>query len=294
MVVRAVRSALAQTYAVKEIVVVVDGPDDLTVKAIEDFDDARVRCLVLPVNGGSNNARNQGVANSTSEWIAFLDDDDEWLPEKIAVQMALTGDYDVIACRFYARFSKGTAVWPKRLPRDGERFGDYMFSRRSIFNGEAALITSTLLVRRSLLQQVPFSTKLRRHQDTDWMIRVAELGTRTVYASEPLLIFNDDLGRVRISTSYNWHQSLEWIRSVKELMGKQAYSGFVLTSIGSAASDQNDRSAFLLLLKEAFRYGRPTPLHLALYLGMWAFPQSFRQRVKSILAPPARRQASAS
>jgi len=290
LVVRAAASALAQTHGVEEVIVVVDGQDDSTVYALGELGDPRVRTIILPVSGGSNNARNLGAAQAATEWIAFLDDDDEWLPHKIEIQLAAADRCDIVSCRFVVQSSKGTMIWPKRLPAPEEKFGDYLFSRRSIFNGEAAIITSTLMVRKDVFEQMPFSTSLRRHQDADWMIRATERGARFVYVSEALTKFNDDIGRVRISTSYDWRQSLEWIRTMKQFLGAQAYAGFVLTSVGPAASDKRAWVAFPTLLREAFAQGRPSVLHLALYLGMWIFPQRTRQQARSLFSPHQQRE----
>ena len=283
LVVRAVASALSQTYKVERVIVVVDGPDDATVSALAAIEDPRLHTIVLPTSGGSNNARNRGAACAASEWIAFLDDDDAWLPQKIETQLASADLADIVSCRFLSQTSQGATIWPRNLPGASEKFGDYLFSRRSIFNGEAAVITSTLLVRKAVFDQIPFSTILRRHQDTDWVIRSIEKGARFFYAPEPLVQFNDDIGRTRISTSYDWRQSLDWIRSIRGFLGPRAYAGFVLTSVGSAASDKRDWIAFRLLLREALAKGRPTGLHLALYLGMWLFPQRMRQGVRAFL-----------
>jgi glycosyltransferase involved in cell wall biosynthesis len=290
MVVRAVESALEQTYPVHQVIVVVDGPDDATVTAIHGLADSRVVCLALPVNGGGNHARNLGAAKATTEWVAFLDDDDEWLPEKIERQFQVAEGYDIVSCRFIVKNDKGNSIRPKRLPGPEDKFGDYLFARRSIFNGEAAVITSTLMVRKELIDRIALSTTLRRHQEADWVIRTTELGARIVYAPEALLIFNDDSGRIRISTSYNWRQSLEWIRNMRSSMGRRAYAGFVLASLGAAAAGERDWSAFTFLLREAFEKGSPTLLHLALYFGMWMFPQNLRQRMRFLLSPaqPAR------
>jgi len=283
LVVRAVASALAQTHRLSEVIAVIDGPDNQTVSALNLLDDSRLRMVVLPESRGSNNARNQGAAQAQSEWVAFLDDDDEWLPHKIESQLAHASSADIVSCRFIAQSRRGAMIWPRRLPDVRERIGDYLFNRRSVFNGEAAIITSTLLVRKSVFDRQPFSTTLRRHQDTDWVIRSTARGARLVYSSEPLVRFNDDIGRVRISTSYDWRQSLDWIHSIREFLGPRAFAGFVLASAGSAAADKQEWSAFLPLLREAIRKGSPTGTHLALYLGMWLFPQRVRQQIRAIL-----------
>lgn len=294
LLMRAIKSVQAQTRPVDEIIVVVDGPDEVTVKALSDAGDPRIRPIVLPTNGGANNARNQGAASATTEWVAFLDDDDEWLPTKIEKQLAVADNYDIIGCRYLARTSKHSHTWPQRLPVEGERFGDYLFARRSFFRGESSINTSALLVRRSLLARVPLSTGLRRHQEADWAMRATEAGGRLCYVPDTLMVFDDDLGRVRISTTHNWRQSLDWIRSVRSRINRRAYAGFVLTSVGAVAASQNDWAAFLPLLREAIVVGSPTPLHLVLYFGMWAFPQPLRQSLRGLLKPAKWRERNAS
>src|SRR6185437_10035805 len=83
LAVRAVRSALAQTHAALEVIVVVDGPDPGTEAALGRITDPRLRVLVLAERGKAPNARNQGALAATGRWTALLDDDDEWLPNKI-------------------------------------------------------------------------------------------------------------------------------------------------------------------------------------------------------------------
>src|SRR5262245_39247658 len=79
---RAVRSALTQDWARKEIIVVNDGSTDDTHRVAESFGDS-LRCLAQP-NGGIAAARNRGIEESRGEFIAFLDADDEWLPSRLS------------------------------------------------------------------------------------------------------------------------------------------------------------------------------------------------------------------
>jgi len=84
-VTRAIDSALAQTYRDFEIVVVDDGSTDDTERILRAYGD-RIRYL-RQENAGVSRARNAGIAAARGEWIAFLDSDDEWLSEKLAVQV---------------------------------------------------------------------------------------------------------------------------------------------------------------------------------------------------------------
>jgi glycosyltransferase involved in cell wall biosynthesis len=81
----AIESALAQTYTALEVIVIDDGSTDDTPAVLASYGD-RIRVLTQE-NGGSSAARNAGIAASAAPYLAWLDSDDAWLPEKIAVQV---------------------------------------------------------------------------------------------------------------------------------------------------------------------------------------------------------------
>jgi glycosyltransferase involved in cell wall biosynthesis len=80
---RALTSVYAQTFLPAEVIVVDDGSTDNTKAIQKDFPQI---CYIYKKNGGVSSARNVGVQHATSPWIAFLDSDDEWLPEKLSAQ----------------------------------------------------------------------------------------------------------------------------------------------------------------------------------------------------------------
>jgi glycosyltransferase involved in cell wall biosynthesis len=85
----AVKSALDQTYRNLEILIVDDGSTDRTAEAVAPFlADSRVRYL-MQKNGGQAVAKNRGIRDSTGEYVAFLDADDLWTPDKLEVQIPL-------------------------------------------------------------------------------------------------------------------------------------------------------------------------------------------------------------
>jgi glycosyltransferase involved in cell wall biosynthesis len=88
---RAIRSVLDQTFQDFEIVVVNDAsPDEgATDAVVKDFRDPRIKYFRHETNKGIGATRNTGVLNSSGEYIAFLDDDDAWLPQKLALQCRL-------------------------------------------------------------------------------------------------------------------------------------------------------------------------------------------------------------
>ncbi len=86
----AIDSVLAQTYPVLEIIVVDDGSTDDTRKIVSQYSIPNTQCIkyIYQENKGPAAARNKGIKEARGEYIAFLDSDDIWMPEKIAFQLA--------------------------------------------------------------------------------------------------------------------------------------------------------------------------------------------------------------
>jgi len=96
---RALDSVLAQTYQDFEVIVVNDGSTDGSEKVVEQYTDLRIR-LINQENAGESAARNRGIAESKGDLIAFLDADDEWLPEHLETIFRLSRNYP--DCGMYA------------------------------------------------------------------------------------------------------------------------------------------------------------------------------------------------
>lgn len=86
---RAILSVINQTYKNIEILVVDDASRDDTEKAVKSIIDSRLKYICHEKNRGLATTRNTGIKNSTGEYITFIDDDDEWLPEKISRQIEI-------------------------------------------------------------------------------------------------------------------------------------------------------------------------------------------------------------
>jgi glycosyltransferase involved in cell wall biosynthesis len=190
---RAVRSALAQKYTDLEVVVVVDGPDDATEKALAEVSDKRLRDIVLPRPVGLAKARDLGVTAAWGDWIAFLDDDGEWLPEKTTLQMKAAQSskylYPIVSSQCVARTSRYELLWPRTLPF--KPLSEYLLARKSWSYGEGLLSTITLLFPKDLYCQVPFQDVLEHYQDLDWMLRVIEhAGVGIEFVPKPLAVWH--------------------------------------------------------------------------------------------------------
>lgn len=294
----AIRSALAQSLGAIEVIVVIDGPDLQTEESIQRIDDPRLRARPLPRPAGAPSARNAGVQEARGRWVAFLDDDDEWLPEKLALQYesARTSSrrHPIITCRVIARSPSGDFIWPRRFPRSDETIGEYLFCRTSPFFGEGLVPTNTIFTTRELLQAVPFDGALRDHEDLDWLLRVSAMegvGIEFVARSEPLAIWHIEQRWSRMSDRVDWRYSLGWIRARRDLVTRRAYAAYVLTWLGATAARGRDRSAFLPLLREAWRHGSPVSVDLLSYLGYWLAPRDLQAKAAALFARRSLRSA---
>ncbi|NUO59910.1 MAG: glycosyltransferase family 2 protein [Hamadaea sp.] len=285
LVVRAVRSVLAQTMADLEVVVVVDGPDEATGRALAGLGDPRVRVIELPEKGGAQKARNTGVREARAPWTAMLDDDDEWLPEKLAKQLAAAeasgASRPIVASRLLNRTPRAQYAMPRRLRQAGEPWSEYFTVRRGLFHGEGFIQTSTIMAPTEVLRQVPFAPKVPRMQELDWTLRaLAVEGTELLYVEEPLVIWHQDEDRPRISFEAKWQQSLDWLRRNESLVTKKAYAAIVLSVVSSMAAQTRSPKVFWLLLREAQRRGRPGFIDYVTFLQIWLIPPGLRRTLR--------------
>lgn len=282
LVTRAVRSALGQTFPNIEVIVVIDGPDPQTRDALAQIDDDRLRVVELPESGGAPNARNQGVRHARGRWTALLDDDDEWLPTKLAVQLELAAQaphpWPILVSRLINRTPRTEFVVPRRLPEPGEPISEYLAVRRGLVHGDGFIQTSTIVAPTELLRRVPFDVTLRRLQELDWTLRaLQEEGTGVVMAAEPLVVWHNDEDRPRISFDAPWQQQLEWIRASRSRFTPRAYAALLMSVISAMAAPTGSPRAFWTLLREARRHGQPGLLDYVTFLQVWLIPPRLRR-----------------
>jgi glycosyltransferase involved in cell wall biosynthesis len=297
LLLRAIASVLAQTCEQIEIVVVIDGPDGATEAALRGKASERLRVITLPESVGGSDARNIGVQNARTEWIAFLDDDDEWLPSKIEKQLAVAlvaaEPYPVISGQLVAKSPYGDFVWPRRFPGESEPISEYLFNRKTFFRGEGQLQTSMLLTRKSLMEIVPFTSGLRKHQDFDWYLRVSQLpGAQFHFVPEPLVNLYLEENRDSITGRPDWKFSLDWLRANRNRMTQRAYAGFVSTQLAPEASQQGAWGAAPRLLAEMFRHGKPGYMDVSIFAAMWLMRPSLRRTLRAIRHSNAAKQAA--
>lgn len=96
----AIRSVIDQTYPNWELFVIDDASSDSTLKIIQDYSgkDDRIHILKNSSNKGTHQTRNKGIEAATGDFIAFLDADDQWKPEKLQKQLEIISREDIAAC----------------------------------------------------------------------------------------------------------------------------------------------------------------------------------------------------
>ena len=286
LVQRAILSALNQTYRRLDVVLVIDGRDEPTRALVAAMHEPRLRVVALSSSIGAAQARNIGVGLATSEWVAFLDDDDEWLPHKIAMQMkaalAAPGPYPVISSRIIVRTPAFDWISPEQLYTSGEPMSEYLFCRRHFVDGARYMQTSTLLTRRKLMLDLPFQKHLKRHQDWDWLLRAAaHLGVDFQMLPDPLTIFHVDQGRTSLGRALDWEFSQAWAREMRHAFTPRAYSFFLATECISRAVKTNAGGiTYAKLIWEFFARGQPTARSLLSLAGFLCIPEQLRGRMR--------------
>ena len=163
-------SVLAQTVQDFEVLVVNDGSTDGTGEMVQSIADPRVR-LLTQQNGGASAARNKGIQSATGEWVAFLDADDVWLPQKLETQLrCMHAKQGCLASQGGAYFVDKNLV-PQTLRRCVPVEQPLLTFLRFQNLPNAA---SSWVVKRDLFEEIGgFDTGLVMHEDWDLSLRLA-------------------------------------------------------------------------------------------------------------------------
>ena len=178
---RAIESVLVQTRQADEIIVVDDGSTDNTSQVVEQFGDKVI--FIRQENAGASVARNTGIEAATSEWIAFLDADDEWLPDKLKLQIEhlqrnpdlawTTANY--VRC-FCDSDKKQDDLTGERLTNVKAILGnkEYFKSYFQAYINSAKGHTNTMMIKKELLKKAGlFLPSQFRINDYDMWLRVS-------------------------------------------------------------------------------------------------------------------------
>lgn len=177
LVLRAIHSVLKQTYQNFEIIVVDDCSPDNTRDAVLTIQDSRIRYLRHETNKGLPAGRNTGIDVARGRYVAFLDDDDEWRPEKLEREYEAIQNHDAVLCGALVNNTREKLHNRPVVTVDDLRKGN-------------EFDPSSLLAKTSVLKELRFDENLRQGEDWDAFIRIAQKYS-IGYVPEPLLLYND-------------------------------------------------------------------------------------------------------
>lgn len=214
---RAIKSIQNQTYTNLEIIIIDDSPNDNqnrkeVEKKVAELKDNRIKYVQNEKNEGACKSRNRGIKISTGSFIAFLDDDDEWLPEKIELQLNKFKDKRVglVYCASNTLVTKGDKVIKSSIRKytiSGNVFETLMLKN---FIGS----TSFVVLKREALELCGlFNEELKSAQDFELWLRIAK-EYAVDFVDIPLVNYYAHDGE-RITSDYE--KKIQGLETVNEL-----------------------------------------------------------------------------
>jgi glycosyltransferase involved in cell wall biosynthesis len=197
----AVKSVLAQTYREIEVIIVDDGSTDGTGQVLQEIvgleggSGKQIRYFAQS-NRGQSAARNKGTEEARGEWVAFLDSDDVWLPEKLEWQVRAMEQFKSKCCacitdaRLFDNLGMDTTAFSESGKRYEETVGMDHEAVRSLVKCRDPFWVSTLLVRTEVVKKVGcFDLQLGYAEDHDFLFRLS-LVTSFCYVNKPLSLID--------------------------------------------------------------------------------------------------------
>ena len=243
---RAINSALLQGSSILEIIVIDDGSTERITQSTIDFysQDPRIKFFLETTNCGQSTAKNKGIIKSTGEYIAILDDDDEWLPEKISRQLSFIeeNNFDICACEFIIIETSGRqrAVEFPKFNGDPTKY---------ILNEDGHLQTSTFLIRAAVAKNLLIDSTLKKFTDWDFLFRAQHAGYKIGMLHSPLSLYRFDAGG-NISSTLAPALAFEYIKSHRHLISDRISFRFAVCGI---AQMHRERREFLSALRVPFK-----------------------------------------
>jgi glycosyltransferase involved in cell wall biosynthesis len=211
LLLRAINSVLRQTYQEIEVIVIVEKGDQDSASVLRSVDDPRFQVIVHPHSLTAAGARNIGADYATGEWIAFLDDDDEWMPTKLERQIALADGRTAVLVSCLSQIVTPTAsyVQPEVIYDNFLPIDEYLLDYRSFKGGPGFIQTSSFLLPRGLFERVKFNIE-SAHDDWEFVLRLRkQAGARIETVPEVLVTIHHDQQPSLTTRTSSWLRLLD-------------------------------------------------------------------------------------
>lgn len=212
---RALRSVMLQTFKDYEILVIQNGDGRSAEKVVDQFSrtGTPVRCFHLPV-AGAVNARNFGAGESKGDYLAFLDDDDEWLSTKLETQVKIleqANDIGMVTCRGLRVRENGEVM--EDIP---ENFSGHPDFNALIEEGCVIYSLSSILVRKKIFEEVGgFNPGYSIGNDYDWYLRCAR--RYSIYSVQaPLYLYHQHPDNLSSDSVKKWSEIVAILRKIQK------------------------------------------------------------------------------
>lgn len=216
-----------QTYKNWELWITNDASTDDTQKIVEKYiKDERIHLVNFPVNRGLAVARNAGIEKSNGEYVAFLDSDDLWLPEKLDHQIKFHRDYPEIGLSF-TNFNTFDKTGECDCPRDvgNHKMASYPAIDVSSLFYKNTIGILTVMVKKEILDTVGyFDSDFRSVEDHDLWIRIAKVGYKFGYLDEKLALYRLSEGGLSRSLRKYKSQRKKFLRKHYPVIDENIFS----------------------------------------------------------------------
>ncbi|NUT79795.1 glycosyltransferase family 2 protein [Pseudomonas brassicacearum] len=203
LIARSIQSVIDQTYGDWELIVIDDCSKDSTRQVVQSFveKDSRIKLIPLDKNNGAPaTPRNIGVRNAIGPWIAFLDADDIWHPQKLKLQMNMLETHNAeFCCTQMKDFTDDTLLCFDLIESVGLEY--ISFAKQQI---KGRIPTSSVILKKDLMLRFPFNEDIRYKAVEDYhcWLRVHEAIGETIKLSYPLLSYRRIVGQISGSKKY--------------------------------------------------------------------------------------------
>ena len=257
-----------QTLKDFELIIVDDGSTDGLGDALASTSTKfPLRFIRLAKNAGPSTARNMGIDAAQGRYVALLDSDDAWHPDKLRLhveQFEATSDRDrLVGLSRQLVIGNELFVRPKRLMSRSDRVGKYLFQLGGVIQSSAMFLAT------NLARAARFPDGEYEHEDWAFALHLEAIGARFEMLPQGLTYYRDDDRADRASPPYT-RKRLDWLERYRGRLGEQAY----YAARAAFASHMHSESpiASLGMMTTGFLRGEVPIWRTAYYFAAWAFP----------------------